>query len=76
MRGLLIAFTVMLLVSVAACAPEGEPWSNPPVSSAPGSGPQQPQPPGSLPPGAVVNAPIATPGGELMRVGAPTQGDY
>ena len=76
MRGLFIASAALLLVSLTACAPEGQSWDNPPVSSAPGSGSQEPQPPGSLPPGAVVNAPIAPSGGELLMLGTPSQRDY
>jgi hypothetical protein len=59
------------LASLAACTPQGDYFSNPPVSSAPGLGRSEPQPPGSLPPGAVVNAPLVTPDGELLRVNTP-----
>ncbi len=71
MRGPFMIAAALLLVAVASCAPNDDSWANPPVSSAPGSGSQQPQPPGSLPPGAVVNAPIAPSGGELLRMGNP-----
>lgn len=71
MRGSFIALAVVMLASVAACAPEGQAWSDPPISSAPGSGPLGPQPPGSLPAGAVVNAPIVPSGGELLHMGSP-----
>ena len=71
MRGVFIVPAALLLASVVACTPEGQPWDDPPVSSAPGSGPQGPQPPGSLPRGAVVNAPLTPSGGELLRMGTP-----
>ena len=60
-----------LLASLAACAPQGDPWSDLPVSSAPGLGRPDPQPPGSLPPGAAVNAPLVTPDSDLLRVNTP-----
>ena len=71
MRGLFIASAALLLLAVAGCAQDGDAWANPPVSTAPGSGPQQPQSAGSLPPGAAVNAPILPSGGELLSIGTP-----
>ena len=60
-----------LLASLAACAAQGDSWSNPPISSAPELGRPDPQPPGSLPPGAAVNAPLVTPDSDLLRVNTP-----
>lgn len=62
-----------LLLGVASCSPGGDPWSDPPMSGTPDTGSQAPQPPGSLPSGSVVNAPLTRPGSELMMMGAPTQ---
>ena len=71
MRALPLLPAAALLAGLAACAPQGDYFSNPPVSSAPESGPQGPQPPGSLPSGATVNAPLVTPGSDLLRVNTP-----
>jgi hypothetical protein len=71
MRALRCLSAAALLASLAACAAQGDSWSNPPISSAPGLGRSDPQPPGSLPPGAIVNAPLVTPDSELLRVNTP-----
>lgn len=69
-------FTVpaaLLLLCVASCASDGDPWSDPPMSNTPDTGSQAPQPPGSLPPGAAVNAPLTRSGSDLLKMGAPAQ---
>ena len=61
-----------LLLSLAACASHGEDWdAPPPVSTSPGSGSHDLQPPNSLPPGAAVNAPLVTPDSDLLTVKTP-----
>ena len=68
MRALRCLSAAALLASLTACAPQGDPWSDLPISSAPELGHPDPQPPGSLPPGAAVNAPLVTPDSDLLRM--------
>lgn len=75
MRGLFILPAAALLVSVAACAPATEPTARP-VSSDTHGAQGMPQPPGSLPPGTAVNAPITHPAGNVSTTGVPARRGY
>lgn len=76
MRALLTLSAASLLVSIAACAPEVQPSSARPVSSDTRSSQGMPQPPGSLPPGDVVNAPITPRAGNVDTTRMPPRRGY
>lgn len=67
MRTVFLVPVTALLASLAACGLSDS--YVPPVSNAPGSAQGMPQPPGSLPSGAVVNAPLPPASGDLLTVG-------
>jgi len=76
MRGLFILSAASLLMSVAACSPAMESSSARPMSSNPRSSQGMPQSPGSLPPGDVVNAPIAPRAGDVSTTVVPPRRSY
>jgi len=76
MRGLFTFSAASLLVSVAACAPATQPMGAMPVSTDSHSSQGMPQPPGSLPPGAAVNAPVAPRAGDVSTTGVPARRGY
>lgn len=75
-RGLFTFSAASLLVSVAACAPATQPMGAMPVSTDSRGAQEMPQPPGSLPPGAAVNAPVTSPVGNVSTTGVPARRGY